>query len=134
MHSIASVIDDGKELACILRNGQRLNNEDKDDYLNKYFRPEIEICEEGLCCSDTGIKLNEIWRFFRHTWASVYRPIPGRQMSILIRNAARKNRPIMGIAMLSSPVMKLNPRDNWVGWTFKETLDKLYIGQQDYEE
>src|SRR3546814_20982944 len=36
-------------------------------------------------------------------------------MRVLIRNAARPNRPVMGIAMLASPVMRLTTRDMWIG-------------------
>src|SRR3546814_2994364 len=37
-------------------------------------------------------------------------------MRVLIRNAARPNRPVMGIAMRASPVMRLTTRDMWIGW------------------
>ena len=133
-HSIASVIDNGVELAAIIEQAQAFGVEDKEKYLAKHFKPEIEICEGDLRCSDTGLKLIEIWRFFRHTWSTVYRPIPGRQMPVLIRNAGRKNRPIMGIAMLSSPVMRLGPRDKWIGWTFEQVLDRLYGGNLDHQD
>jgi len=59
----------------------------------------------------------DIWRYFRHTWSLDYRSIPGRQWPLLIRNAARPMRPIIGIALLASPVMRLRIRDNWIGWT-----------------
>ena len=39
----------------------------------------------------------------------------------------------MGIAMLSSPVMKLGPRDKWIGWNFEEVLDKLYVSGLDHQ-
>jgi len=35
---------------------------------------------------------------------------------VLVRNAARRNRPVIGIAMLASPVMRVSVRDNWIGW------------------
>lgn len=132
--SIASVIDDGTELAKIIEKGRKLPIDERDNYLRKYFRPEIEVCDSDARCSDTGLKLYDIWRFFRHTWVSVYRPIPGRNMPILIRNKARKNRPIMGIAMLSSPVMKLASRDEWIGWTFSQVVENLYRGTYDQRQ
>jgi hypothetical protein len=73
--------------------------------------------------------LIEIWRYFRHTWAHEYRSIPGRQMMVLVRNAARPNRPIMGIAMLASPVMRLTSRDLWIGWLREAALEKLNQGE-----
>ena len=54
--------------------------------------PVVEICQPGKRCQYTGLSLNDIWRYFRHTWAHEYRPIPGRQLLVLIRNAARPNR------------------------------------------
>jgi hypothetical protein len=68
-------------------------------------------------CAITGLNRIDIWRYFRHTWSLEYRPIPGRQWPLLIRNAARPRRPIIGIALLASPVMRLRIRDNWIGWT-----------------
>jgi hypothetical protein len=76
----------------------------------------IEICEAGAKCPTTGLSLIDIWRYFRHTWAHEYRSIPGRQMLILVRNAARPRHPVIGIAMLASPVMRLTARDQWIGW------------------
>ena len=133
-HSIASVIDDGGELTTILNRFTNLPEDEKEAYLSKHFKPEVEVCEGDNKCKDTGLKLIDVWRFFRHTWASVYRPIPGRQMPILIRNAARKNRPVMGIAMLSSPVMRLGPRDKWIGWTVNEIIERLYNGKLDAQQ
>jgi len=68
-------------------------------------------------CPVTGLNRVDIWRYFRHTWSLEYRPIPGRQLLLLIRNAARPRRPVIGIALLASPVMRLRIRDNWIGWT-----------------
>jgi hypothetical protein len=38
-------------------------------------------------------------------------------MPVLIRDAAAKYHPIIGIAALTSPVVQLNVRDNWIGWS-----------------
>ncbi|MFL5078943.1 MAG: Druantia anti-phage system protein DruA [Microvirga sp.] len=58
-----------------------------------------------------------MWRYFRHTWSLEYRSIPGRQLPILIRNRARPGRPLIGIAMLASPILRTRTRDNWIGWS-----------------
>ena len=131
-HSIASLIDDGKELAEIIKKASELPEEERDSFLSRYIKPEIEVCETDARCKDTGLRLLDIWRFFRHTWLTEYRPIPGRQMPILIRNSARKNRPIMGIAMLASPVMRLGIRDKWIGWDTNTVIDKLFDGKIDH--
>ena len=114
--TILDLIDDGKALANEL--GAITNHPDaaRDAALARLVDPIVEICQPGKRCQDTGLPLNDIWRYFRHTWAHEYRPIPGRQILVLIRNAARPNRPVMGIAMLASPVMRVSVRDNWIGW------------------
>lgn len=114
--SIADLIDSGAELAAALRDVNALPESDREAALAKIVDPVIEVCEAGARCPDTGLRLIDIWRYFRHTWAHEYRAIPGRQMLVLIRNAARPNRPVMGIAMLASPVMRLTTRDMWIGW------------------
>lgn len=114
--SVVDLIDDGAALACELAKINGLPADEQDQALAALINPVIEVCEAGRHCPDTGLPLIDIWRYFRHTWAHEYRSIPGRQMLILIRNAARPNRPIMGIAMLASPVMRLTARDKWIGW------------------
>jgi hypothetical protein len=114
--SIFDLIDDGADLAAAFGRVNALPEGERDAALAKLIDPVIEVCEAGVRCRDTGLPLNDIWRYFRHTWAHEYRSIPGRQMLVLIRNAARPNRPVMGIAMLASPVMRLGARDNWIGW------------------
>ena len=114
--SVADLIDDGADLARQLRAVEALPEAAREAALAKIVDPVVEICEAGAKCPDTGIPLIDIWRYFRHTWAHEYRSIPGRQMLVLVRNAARPGRPVMGIAMLASPVMRLNARDQWIGW------------------
>ena len=128
-HSIASIIDDGKELAKVMSAAAALSEDEREIFLSKHIKPELELCDTEARCKDTGLKLLDIWRFFRHTWLTEYRPIPGRQMPILIRNAARKNRPVMGIAMLASPVMRLGIRDKWIGWDTNSVIDRLFDGK-----
>lgn len=115
-HSVLDLVDDGADLARELRKLSRAGDGDREAALAQLIDPVIEICEAGAKCPDTGLSLTDIWRYFRHTWAHEYRAIPGRQMLVLIRNAARPLRPVMGIAMLASPVMRLACRDNWIGW------------------
>ncbi len=114
--SIVDLIDDGASLAKELRSIDALPDDQRETALKGIFDPVVEIAEAGAKCADTGLSLIDIWRYFRHTWAHEYRSIPGRQMMVLIRNAARPLRPVMGIAMLASPVMRLAARDQWIGW------------------
>lgn len=114
--SIFDVIDSGQALAEGLEAVRTAEPGDRLAALRKFIRPEIEVCDPTTRCRNTNIRLIDIWRYFRHTWSHEYRSIPGRQMMVLLRNAARPGRPVMGIAMLASPVMRLGARDNWIGW------------------
>ena len=114
--SVLDLIDDGKALARELERVNRLPEDERLDALARVVDPVIEVCEAEAKCPDTGLSLSDVWRYFRHTWAHEYRPIPGRQMLLLVRNAARPRRPVIGIAMLASPVMRLSARDRWIGW------------------
>ena len=114
--SIRDVIDDGRALAPMLKRCQLLSSEAATEQLGKIIQPILQVCEGDSRCDHTGLRLVDIWRYFRHTWSNEYRPIPGRSMQILIRNAARPNHPIIGIAMLASPVVRLRSRDVWMGW------------------
>lgn len=114
--SVVDLIDDGAQLAGELHRINGLADSEREAALANLVDPVIEICESGTLCSETGLRLTDIWRYFRHTWAHEYRSVPGRQLLVLIRNAARPRRPVMGIAMLASPVMRLKARDQWIGW------------------
>jgi len=116
MVSIADLVDNGTELATEFERINHLPACERETALSKLVDPVIEVCDASARCPDTGLRLIDIWRYFRHTWAHEYRAVPGRQMLVLIRNAARPNRPVMGIAMLASPVMRLTARDLWIGW------------------
>ncbi len=115
-NSVADLIDDGAALARAFRAIENLPDREREIALQGILDPVVEVAEAGAKCPETGLALIDIWRYFRHTWSHEYRPIPGRQMLVLVRNAARPRRPIMGIAMLASPVMRLAARDQWIGW------------------
>jgi hypothetical protein len=129
--SVLDLIDDGAVLGRDLEAINQLPVADRDAALARLIDPVVEVCQAGAKCSETGLPLNEIWRYFRHTWAHEYRPIPGRQLLVLIRNAGRPGRPIIGIAMLASPVMRLSARDNWIGWLRESTEANLRSGLWD---
>jgi hypothetical protein len=127
--SVIDLIDDGRELAIEFQRINALPGDARAEALASLVDPVIEVCESGRRCADTGLLLTDIWRYFRHTWAHEYRSIPGRQMLVLIRNAARPNRPVMGIAMLASPVMRLTTRDNWIGWLREAAEERILSGE-----
>src|ERR1035441_10259060 len=70
----------------------------------------------GAKCELTGIPLTDIWRYFRHTWVSTYKSLPGRSMMVLIRDSAAPFHPVIGIAALGSSMAQQTQRDQWIGW------------------
>ncbi|MGE0232180.1 MAG: Druantia anti-phage system protein DruA, partial [Flavobacteriaceae bacterium] len=126
--SIFDLIDDGNALADALAAVRELPASKRKAALRKVINPVVEYCEAGARCADTGLNLIDIWRYFRHTWSHEYRSIPGRQMMVLIRNAARPKRPVIGIAMLASPVMRLHARDSWIGWLRPAAEERVASG------
>lgn len=131
--SIADVIDDGAELAKLLRPLAGSPPEEVASRLKSVIDPIVEVCDEEAKCSVTGLRLIEIWRYFRHTWSLEYRSTPGRQLGLLIRNAARPKRPVIGIAMLASPVVRMRVRDDWIGWNPEPFVACLRQGVWDPE-
>lgn len=124
--SIFSLMRDGRELAAQLRPLlQFTNGTDRLEGIKRCIEPYIQIVEPGATCEFTGLKLTDVWRYFRHTWVTPYYSIPGRQMWILIRDRAAQNHPVIGIAALGSAVVQLTPRDNWIGWTPAVFLKKI---------
>jgi hypothetical protein len=123
--SIADVIDDGAKLAELLERSAYMAPRQATAWLKSVIDPVIEVCDDDAKCSVTGLRLIDIWRYFRHTWSLEYRSIPGRQISFLIRNAARPKRPVIGIAMLASPVVRMRARDDWISWNLDPFLKKL---------
>ncbi len=133
--SILNLIDSGKELSEIFKDISSLENKKKLSLLEKIIQPEIVICfpddplfkEEELKCPYTGLRLTDIWKYFRLTWSSEYKTVPGKSFPLLIRNAARPNKPIIGIAMLRSAALADQARDGAIGWTDERVIrDKIY--------
>jgi hypothetical protein len=116
-HSIFSVMRDGDELASTLRNASAQTDPVlRSRALQDAIDPYIQFVDNRALCPETGLKLNDIWRYFRHTWATTYKSVPGRSMMILIRDRARPFHPVMGIAALGSSVVQQSVRDQWIGW------------------
>ncbi|MFF5219506.1 Druantia anti-phage system protein DruA [Micromonospora sp. NPDC000442] len=121
--SIFSLMRDGSELASALR---ALNSEGEAEpgRLRKVIDPYIQIVS-GERCSQTGFKLMDIWRYFRHTWSNQYTSTPGRTMMFLVRDRAVPFHPVIGIAALGSAVVQLAERDDWIGWQPRVFLESL---------
>jgi len=115
--SITSLMRDGRNLAASLKTaGIEESDGSKLKKLRKCVSPYVQIVETGVACKFTGLRLTDIWRYFRHTWVSTYKSLPGRSMLVLIRDAAAPNHPVMGIAALGSSMAQQTQRDKWIGW------------------
>jgi len=129
--SVRSLIDDGKDLEVQIKKYTKLNEDEKIRKLKKIIKPVIQVCDASAVCEYTGLKLQDVWRYCRHTWALEYNPVPGRTLRILIRNKARKNWPIIGIAMLASPAANYYVRDKWIGWRIEDISQRIVDGGWD---
>jgi hypothetical protein len=124
--SILSIMRDGYEMAEKLRAVERERAVQVKE-LRACISPYLQFVEPGARCSFTGLKLSEIWRYFRHTWTTPYNSTPGRKMWILVRDRAANNHPVIGIAAIGSAVMQLSTRDAWIGWRSGEFLEQLRL-------
>lgn len=116
---ISALLTDGKELASLLHdviNGNR--------QLRSVIDPEIQLVDDSRD-ETTGLRLLDIWRYFRYTWSSPAENTPGRSMQYLIRNKALPGRPIMGISSLDNCALALGPRDEYLGWSVDGFVEKL---------
>ena len=84
------------------------------------IQPYVQIADSSSTCELTGFNLHDIWRYFRHTWSNAYSTVPGRSMPILIRDSATEHHTVIGLAALSSPVVQIAERDNWMQWDTKQ--------------
>lgn len=117
--SVVSLLRDGKELAAQLRGGTPLA-----DLVDPY----IQFISTDAKCELTGLSLQDIWRYFRHTWSSPYESVPGRSLQFLVRDRKAALHPVVGIGALSSAAVRLGPRDRFIGWDTDMTVERLLSG------
>src|SRR5205807_5040648 len=116
-HSIYSVMRNGEELAERLRDAMTTPNADHcADQLAQIVDPYLQFVTPDAVCTETGLPLNTVWRYFRHTWVNIYRSVPGRSIMVLVRDRAAAGHPVIGIAALGSSVIQQSVRDKWIGW------------------
>ncbi len=123
--SVKNLIVTGEELYNSLAPLQDKSREEIVDELETEIQPYIQIAEKGEKCSQTGLDLMDIWRYFRYTWLTPYNTVPGRNINFLIRDAAHEHHPVMGIASLASPMMNLTVRDKHIGWVIEGLEERL---------
>ncbi len=116
--SIFSLMRDGRDLADRLRSA-------KQSELASVVSPSLEFVRKDAICDKTGLRLIDIWRYFRHTWANPYQSVPGRTMLFLVRDTGAPMHPIMGIGALSSAAVKMKARDEFIGWDAEQVVADL---------
>lgn len=117
-HSIYSLMRDGSALATELQAAlTKPSGPQRMEAVRRTLDPYIEVVESDAVCKLTGLRLVDIWRYFRHTWTTPYFSTPGRRMLFLIRDRAAKSHPVIGIGALGSAIVQLAPRDAMIGWT-----------------
>lgn len=114
--SIFSLMRDGRELAQALASARQSRGRERTETLQRIINPYLEFVTENARCAFTGLRLQDVWRYFRHTWTNQYTSTPGRTLAFLVRDRAAPMHPVMGIAAIGSPVVQIKERDMWIGW------------------
>ena len=99
----------------------------KDVLKSEKIKPQIEVCETA--------EQFRLFRIFRYYWSSPYSEYVGRRIKLIIRDHGLKNKPVIGIAALGSPIIHIPERDERIGWN-KEirtrnliyTMDAYVVG------
>ena len=120
-HSIFSIMRDGSEFRQTIEDALA----EGDLALKQAIDPYIQFVEPDLICDETGLKLMDIWRYFRHTWVTPYNSVPGRSFPILFRDRSILGHPVIGIACLGSAVIHQTSRDRLIGWETETFLQRL---------
>ena len=132
MISIRSLLADGRVLAQDLKAIANVDNQvEQNKKVRSVIQPYLQLIGEDERCPHTGLRLLDIWRYLRYTWATPYNPTPGRQMFYLVRDGKRRFHPIIGIAALGSSMVQLAVRDNVIGWTPEAFHNRLYTDDFD---
>ena len=123
--SVFSLFRNGRELAESLREVRGLPLPRRTNALRRAVDPYLQFVEESAVCEHTGLRLQDIWRYFRHTWTNQYTSTPGRSMAFLVRDRAARCHPVMGIGAIGSPIVQIRERDAWIGWDPKTFLESI---------
>lgn len=117
--SIAKLIADGDELANRIErvHAGKINIEEA-------VQPYLQLVRENDRDEYTGLKISEIWRYFRLTWSTPAETTPGRTMQYLIRDAAHPMHAVMGIASLENCAVQITCRDDYIGWNQRAFIDR----------
>ena len=114
--SVYSLIRDGREFAASLREVRDTPREKRAEALRTVVDPYLQFVDSDDRCEHTDLRLQDIWRYFRHTWTNQYVSTPGRTMAFLVRDRSQRYHSVIGIGALGSPIIQIRERDTWIGW------------------
>lgn len=117
---IDSLIADGEELVERLKAAKTAKIP-----VTEAVKPYLQLVKENDRDEYTGLKISEIWRYFRLTWSTPAETTPGRTMQYLIRDAAHPLHAVMGIASLENCAVQITCRDDFIGWNQKAYIEKM---------
>lgn len=124
--SVFNLMRDGGDLALRLQKAkEEADPELRAEALRNSVKPYLQFVTENSICSHTGLRLVDIWRYFRFTWSTAHKTAPGRRMMILVRDSVAPFHPVIGIACLSSSVVQQSRRDEWIGWHPAKFIERL---------
>ena len=125
---VTDLIADGRRLARQIEPIAALPRESRAEALRAICQPYLQFVDPEANDTHTGLRLLDIWRYFRHSWATRYRSSPGRNLFYLIRDGAQPNHPVMAITALGNAVMQLTSRDDMLGWTPRGLVNLIARG------
>jgi energy-coupling factor transporter ATP-binding protein EcfA2 len=132
--SVTHLIGDGSVLHQKLSRIAALPRSERPAALRDAVQPYLQVVTPEVRCQHTGIRLTDVWRYFRLTWSTPYKSQPGRNVFYLIRDAAQPHHPVMGIAALGNSMMQQAVRDDRLGWSvdgFERLLKKGVISSNE---
>lgn len=120
--SIKNLIGDS---SLILSRIQEIKKKNTIDFSKiEIIKPYLQLVD-GSTDVYTGVKLSDIWRYFRYTWSIPYKITPGRNMFYLVRDESQPFHPVIGIFALGNTILNLTSRDNYIGWTVESIKNNL---------
>lgn len=114
--SVLDLVADGKTLVAEIENAQRPGG-DYEEILEMLVQPYLQLAKDDDRCPETGMRLIDIWRYFRYYWSLPYFSTPGRNLFYLVRDRARPLHPVIGIAALGNSIVHLADREQRIGWS-----------------
>lgn len=108
---VARLLADGNELAGRLARALETGD------ISCGVVPVLQMVTPDARDTETGLRLQDIWRYCRHFWSIPYQSTPGRNIFCLVRDEAGPDHPVIGIAALGNPVLQVARRDHALGWS-----------------